>query len=73
MSALPNTGGTLKRLIVFAGYDRRSVEFVRRVKQFRDLFDEVLVLRVPEESESVLRDLGVPYAIMETEEEPITS
>ncbi len=63
----------LKRLIVFAGYDRRSVEFVRRVRAFRDLFDEVLVVRVPEESESVLRDLGVPYAIMETGDEPVIS
>ena len=60
-------------MVVFAGYDRRSVEFVRRVKTFRDLFDEVLVVRVPEESESVLRDLGVPYAIMVTGDEPVTS
>lgn len=59
--------------MVFAGYDRRSVEFVRRVRTFRDLFDEVLVVRVPEENESVLRDLGVPYAIMETGEKPVTS
>lgn len=59
--------------MVFAGYDKRSVEFVRRVRSFRDLFDEVLIVRVPEESESVLRDLGVPYAIMETGEERLTS
>ncbi len=59
--------GILRRLIVFAGYDRMSIEFVRRIRIFRDLFDEVLVVRVPEDSESVLRDLGVPYAIMETD------
>ena len=63
----------MKRLIVFAGYDRRSIDFVRRVRSFRDLFDEVLIVRVPEERESVLRDLGLPYAIMETGEEAATS
>ncbi len=46
---------------------------MRRVKIFRDLFDEVLVVRVPEENESILRDLGVPYAIMETGEDSTTS
>ena len=54
-----------RRLVLYVGYDGKSASFLRRVSMYRDLFDEVRVIYVPESDPDVLSKMSVPSALIE--------
>lgn len=54
-----------KRLVVYVGYDSKSARFVRRIQMYRDLFDEVRIIYVPESNPEILQRMEMPAAMVE--------
>lgn len=54
-----------RRLVVYVGYDGKSASYLRRVKMYRDLFDEVRIIYVPESNPEVLSKMSLPSAFVE--------
>lgn len=54
-----------KRLVVYLGFDSKSAEVLRRVKLFRDLFDEVRTIYIPESDPELLNELSIPSVTVE--------
>jgi len=54
-----------KRLVIYVGYDENSARILRKVMNFRNLFDDVTVVYVPESKKEVLSLLSVPSVVIE--------
>ncbi len=55
----------MKRLVVYVGYDHKSASLIRRVKNFKELFDDIRIIYVPDFDDKVLEDLSVPTVVVE--------
>jgi len=54
-----------KRLVIYVGYDEESAKILRKVMNFRSLFDDITVVYVPESKKEVLSLLSIPSVVIE--------
>jgi len=55
----------VRRLVVYVGYDRKSRSILRRVRRYKDWFDEVTIVQIPESRQTVLDRLSIPSVMIE--------
>jgi len=55
----------VRRLVVYVGYDKKSRSVLRRVRRYRDWFDEVTIIQIPESRQTVLDKLSIPSVVIE--------
>ncbi len=55
----------MRRLVVYVGYDKKSRSVLRRVRRYRDWFDEVTIIQIPESRQTVLDKLSIPSVVIE--------
>ncbi len=55
----------MRRLVVYVGYDKKSRSVLRRVRRYKDWFDEVTIVQVPESRQAVLDRLSIPSVVIE--------
>jgi hypothetical protein len=58
-------GGKVKRLVLYLGYDWKSTKIKNTVELYKDLFDEVRIIHVPESDPDVLDGLSIPSVAVE--------
>jgi len=51
--------------VVYVGYDKKSRSVLRRVRRYRDWFDEVTIIQIPESRQTVLDKLSIPSVVIE--------
>ncbi len=54
-----------KRVVVYVGYDDESAKILRKVMNFRNLFDDITIVYVPESKKEVLSLLSIPSVVIE--------
>jgi len=54
-----------KRLVIYVGYDEESARILRKVMNFRSLFDDITVVYVPESKKEILSLLSIPSVVIE--------
>ncbi len=54
-----------KRLVIYVGYDEESARILRKVMNFKSLFDDITVVYVPESKKEVLSLLSIPSVVIE--------
>jgi len=55
----------VRRLVVYVGYDKKSRSVLRRVRRYKDWFDEVTIVQIPESRQAVLDRLSIPSVVIE--------
>jgi hypothetical protein len=55
----------VKRLVLYLGYDWKSTKIKNTIELYRDLFDEVRIIHVPESDPDVLDGLSLPSVAVE--------
>jgi len=55
----------VRRLVVYVGYDKKSRTVLRRVRRYKDWFDEVTIVQIPESRQAVLDRLSIPSVVIE--------
>ncbi|MCD6278321.1 MAG: hypothetical protein J7J11_01420 [Desulfurococcales archaeon] len=55
----------MKRLVIYVGYDYKSASLIRRVKNFKEFFDDIRIIYVPDFDGEVLEELSVPTVVVE--------
>ncbi len=55
----------MRRLVVYVGYDKKSRTVLRRVRRYKDWFDEVTIVQIPESRQAVLDRLSIPSVVIE--------
>ena len=54
-----------RRVVIYVGYDGESAEVLRRLLNFRGLFDDYTVVYVPESKKEILNTLSIPLVVVE--------
>jgi len=55
----------VRRLVVYVGYDGKSRSILRRVRRYKDWFDEVTIVQIPENRQAILDRLSIPSVVIE--------
>lgn len=51
--------------MVYVGYDKKSRSVLRKVRRYKDWFDEVTIVQIPENRQAVLDRLSIPSVVIE--------
>jgi len=54
-----------RRIVIYVGYDSESANILRRLLNFKSLFDDYTVVYVPESKREVLDELSIPLVVIE--------